>query len=361
MCFVWERVQPTFQQPLSSTEVTRIKAALTSAYNHGIKVVLAAFNRQGYVVGTSTTSSQFVPFSITQTVVTQAAFADFWSRMATAFAGSPGLYAYEPCSEPIPPPDATLTGPTLVTNGGFESGTSGWTVTGGTAAIDTTNQHSGSQCLQVTATGGAPIVIQSPLMPITYTNQYYANGWLKLISTSQIGATFSVQIDWYNASNSYLATASGNTQAAYGGVPSAWNFSSAVSTTSAPSSGATQAKVKFYTKSNMSTNDVICMDDVGLWQATQCWTRQQVWQSLSQAAVTAIRNAGDTATQIWIPTWNGDLVNAVANHPTWWITDPSNNTVETVHHYWNHANGVLPGPYTATYGAEITADRNAGY
>src|SRR5258708_3049254 len=74
--FKWERMQPTLGGPLDTAELQRLTTFLSDAQARGVEVVLDAhdFGRyNGQVIGS------------TQAPI--AAFADFWTKLATAVKG----------------------------------------------------------------------------------------------------------------------------------------------------------------------------------------------------------------------------------------------------------------------------------
>jgi Ca2+-binding RTX toxin-like protein len=87
--FRWERVQPDLDGPLDGAEVARIHTFLDEAAARGMQVILDVHNYgryAGQVIG-----SDAVPIS---------SFADFWSKMAAEFGGSPAIAGYGLMNEP---------------------------------------------------------------------------------------------------------------------------------------------------------------------------------------------------------------------------------------------------------------------
>jgi aryl-phospho-beta-D-glucosidase BglC (GH1 family) len=85
----WERLQPSLDGPLSSTELARLKTFLSDANALGLKVIVDVHNYGRYagnVIGSASVSAQ--------------QFADFWSKMATELKGSPALVGYDLMNEP---------------------------------------------------------------------------------------------------------------------------------------------------------------------------------------------------------------------------------------------------------------------
>jgi endoglucanase len=78
--FSWERIQPTLSQALSTTESTRLSTTVTDLLATGAFVILDVHNYARYN-GTTIGSGS----------VTQAAFADLWSRLATQYGSEPKI------------------------------------------------------------------------------------------------------------------------------------------------------------------------------------------------------------------------------------------------------------------------------
>ena len=91
--FLWERVQPTLNAALDTTYLGYIKAYVAAAYSRGMRVILDVHNYGRYSVSGT-------PTIIGTSPVTNSAFADLWTRLATAFVGNPGIWAYGLMNEP---------------------------------------------------------------------------------------------------------------------------------------------------------------------------------------------------------------------------------------------------------------------
>jgi aryl-phospho-beta-D-glucosidase BglC (GH1 family) len=87
--FKWERLQPIRSGPLDRTYLGYIRAAVAKAAARGMKIVLDCHNYGGY--GTD---------KIGGGVVTDANFADVWSRLAEVFAGNSAIAGYDIMNEP---------------------------------------------------------------------------------------------------------------------------------------------------------------------------------------------------------------------------------------------------------------------
>jgi endoglucanase len=92
--FRWERLQPTNSTPLNATELTRMANFVNYATGKGDYVILDPHNFERYYPLTSNFQSSFqgliggTQANTQGIVVTNAMFADFWSRVATQFKGN---------------------------------------------------------------------------------------------------------------------------------------------------------------------------------------------------------------------------------------------------------------------------------
>jgi endoglucanase len=91
--FRWERLQPTLFGHLDPIELTRIKAVVAAARMHDMKVILSPHNYGRYSI-----NGKFSLIGSAQIPI--AAFADFWSRFASEFAGIDTIYAFSLMNEP---------------------------------------------------------------------------------------------------------------------------------------------------------------------------------------------------------------------------------------------------------------------
>jgi aryl-phospho-beta-D-glucosidase BglC (GH1 family) len=82
------------------------------------------------------------------------------------------------------------------------------------------------------------------------------------------------------------------------------------------------------------------------------------WEQASQAAVTAIRQSGDTKL-VLVPGYNWSGAQQwTSQHPRAWITDPANNIRYEAHHYWDRDNS---GAYVNSYASEVSDAQARGY
>jgi hypothetical protein len=92
----WETLQTALNGPLTGSYVANIKSVLANAASLGMKVILDIHNYGSYngvKIGTTT--------------VTDADFANLWTRLSKAVAGSAGLGGYDLMNEPSNMPAAT--------------------------------------------------------------------------------------------------------------------------------------------------------------------------------------------------------------------------------------------------------------
>lgn len=91
--FRWERMQPTINGPLSTTELARYKRAVANARAAGLGVVVDLHNYGGYVTssGRKGLNTAALPTS---------AFVDVWRKLSAALAAEPGVIAYDLMNEP---------------------------------------------------------------------------------------------------------------------------------------------------------------------------------------------------------------------------------------------------------------------
>ncbi len=100
--FRWERIQPVLGEELDSAELGRIRDAVGRAEQAGLEVILDVHNFAAYHLSDGT---QGIRTSIGSAAVTEEHFADLWRRLSTAFAGVPGVAAYDLMNEPVDIPD----------------------------------------------------------------------------------------------------------------------------------------------------------------------------------------------------------------------------------------------------------------
>ena len=95
--FRWERIQPTLGGALNATELQRLTDAVNRAKAAGLQVIPTAFNYGGYMLHDGT---QGVRRTIGTSYVTNAHYADLWSKLSAAFQTNTGVAGYGLMNEP---------------------------------------------------------------------------------------------------------------------------------------------------------------------------------------------------------------------------------------------------------------------
>jgi hypothetical protein len=97
--FRWERIQPQLGQPLDPDELGRLQVAVGHANAAGLQVILDVHNFGAYWLDAG---GNGVRQPVGSTAAPSGAFADLWTRLATAFAASsPSAVAYGLMAEPV--------------------------------------------------------------------------------------------------------------------------------------------------------------------------------------------------------------------------------------------------------------------
>jgi len=87
----WEALQPTLSGALNATYLANMDTFVGSAARNGQHIAFTLINQGQYPLGSDTLGSSTLPY---------AAFADFWSRMATHYKTSNTVFAYDLMNEP---------------------------------------------------------------------------------------------------------------------------------------------------------------------------------------------------------------------------------------------------------------------
>jgi murein biosynthesis integral membrane protein MurJ len=95
--FRWERIQPTLGGDLDPAELTRLRGTVQRAAQAGLRVILDVQNFGHYFLDDG---GQGVSRPIGSAEVPVQDFTDLWSRLSAAFAGQPGVLAYDLMNEP---------------------------------------------------------------------------------------------------------------------------------------------------------------------------------------------------------------------------------------------------------------------
>lgn len=337
--FTWERIQPTRHGALDTSEVTRITAVLDECAAHGISVFLEPQSFGRYRESGGSTVRVFGTDLKTDELV------DLWIRVVQAFGGHTALLGWELCNEPHDfASSPAATGGELLTNGGFESGTTGWTTTNGSITTTATNPHSGSNALQLTASGAGSAFAKNSIS-VTAGSTYAFAGWVR----ASTGVQVRVGVSWFNAGWSYLSGTS------YGAVTATTTWQRQSFTATAPV-GAAYGQIELEIVS-AAGGEVAYFDDASI-RATASISGAVLWQNITQDCVTAIRALGDEHL-IYVPGYDWQsAANWATNHPTPWITDPAGNFRYSAHLYFDTDHS---GTYAQTFAQETTDAIGGGH
>ena len=92
----WQQLQPTLNTGLNSTYINQIQGVLDTAASLGMKVIIDLHNGGGE--GNDKLGG----------TITNAEFADLWSRVSSTLSGNPGLGGYDIMNEPNNMPSASV-------------------------------------------------------------------------------------------------------------------------------------------------------------------------------------------------------------------------------------------------------------
>lgn len=90
----WEYLQPTLGAPLNATEIGKLRTSLDYMAAAGIGIIIEPHNYGRYA------TSDGVTHILGDATLTNARFADFWTRLVTALADHPAIYGWELMNEP---------------------------------------------------------------------------------------------------------------------------------------------------------------------------------------------------------------------------------------------------------------------
>lgn len=248
-------------------------------------------------------------------------------------------------------------GPNALRNGGFEQGTTGWTLsayTGGTLATNATNEAEGAACLGITSTvlaNGGGVALSDEYVPVRGGAAYSLVGGVK---ASAAGVSARMEIVWYDdakapisattvydtasAPTSYQAEGHGGTVAA----PSTAKFKRVRLTGGVPTVGASVGTVYF---------DGVLLTHVPLRAVagSSTFTPWKVASPVSQttAVFTEILNAKIVLSGVYRITWSATFV---AGNPTSRVRIYKNGVAFGVEHSFNNS-----GTYNASEDLEFAA------
>ena len=112
--FAWEKMQPTIDGPLSSTELGNMTTFLTALGARGMSAIIDMHNYARYTLnwatlGTIGTGTEGITGSIIgSAAVPYSAFRDVWTKLAAALKCHSGLVGYDIMNEPNKMPNASV-------------------------------------------------------------------------------------------------------------------------------------------------------------------------------------------------------------------------------------------------------------
>lgn len=359
--FRWERVQPTRNAVLDTTELGRIKTVVAGAHAAGMNVLLDVHNYARYVQGTRTDGVGGTDLVLGQGLP-EADLVDLWTRLSDEFATTPGIFGYGLMNEPhdLAPIVGTFTGSSRFT---FNDGVQGW-IPEGTATAS--------------AVGGALRISQVLNAQVGYVRTN-SNGQKASagVTVSETGRTFTADVTvsanvvgYVSGFLSYQRGAPNyefiqpsdttftrvDTGAVVSGLVPGVKTRMTCTYAEAPTGMyALGVQVNY---NNAQTGTVTYdVDVVSQGDTVGSVTPAQVWERASQACVDAIRGRGDQQ-RIVVPGYNYSGVNNwVDHHPTAWITDPADATIYEAHYYADQNNA---GFFDLSYAATLAAIQGQG-
>jgi hypothetical protein len=326
----WERLQPTLNAALDSTELGRLTTAVGYAANAGLTVILDPHQAAGYLFAGPTLAklgSGSLPLS---------AFTDFWTRMATAFVGNPTIAAYGLMNEPGGMPSAGEIYSNSTTLYGFDSNITGWTV--GAANEVWSASQSGSM-------EATPAISNVSVETNNTLRDRSAGGlsfWADVFIPSNAVGTWSTALQSQDSSFNFLRN--GFVTLNKGQVTRL-----RMDLTLSQAQAMRNLQISWGGSGRNGTDQAFVL---GVFQGTyvSSGTPAQLWEQASQQAVAGIRTV-DASTPISVA---GYLVEGEApfgvTHPVAWIDDP--NILYEFHLYYD-ADGS--GNYLNSYATDLAA------
>lgn len=345
--FRWERVQQTLGGALDATGIAELQAAVQRCVDAGLFVLLDLHNYGRYV----RLDDVEVMF---EAGVTQAHFADIWTKLVGAFADQPAVIGWGLLNEPydlpvIPAVPGTFTGTTLAT---FDATVEGWgfSTGSGSMTVGSFPGMTGAGALTVStvlpANSGnynSAVIIQS--QPGAAKPSFPAGSMLRYqfyVPTSTPGT---VRVRPGIVSSSYQIV-----QGSYTNLPKG-QIVHVDMTVPAAQQGTAHEHVTLQIEvdgSDGTTPTVVQIGNYAVGSVSGGTPEQKVWPLYGQAAVTAIRDTGDTR-DVYIAgdNFSGAAAWTTHNPATPWITDPAGAVVYEAHYYFNESNSGAYGTYAA--------------
>jgi hypothetical protein len=291
--------------------------------------------------------------------LTQAQLVDLWTRLSTAFKTNPGIYAYGLMNEPhdLPPVAGTFSGTTRYD---WASGVQGWTGDSATASnasgklrlsssLGSGNVNMRKDDAGTVAGGSGPTGNVIRFECTLVTDPGSTGGWTAKAQWQNSGFA------WQNPTSvTYARVSGGATETGLVAGVAVYVTCTFSSIDSPPNAFCIQID------GSGATAGTVAVDCDNFAQGTLSGglTGAQVWETASQACVTAIRSNSDI-TKIMVPGYGfSGAQNWPTNHPAPWISDPASNFEYEAHYYFDTGNS---GVYSSSYSTENAAAITAGY
>jgi putative transposon-encoded protein len=347
----WERIQPTRNAALDSTELTRITTVISNIQSAGMKAIIDVHNYARYINSTANGGAELALGNDLPT----ADLVDLWDRLSTAFSGNAGVYAYGLMNEPhdIDPNPGVFSGDVRYD---WDDGTvQGWTGDSATAS-----NVSNRLRLSASATAGYFNFRKDDAATMRGSGSGSVIQ-VKATLAAGVSGTWTVKPQWQNSSYQwkdadtvYYQKTSDNTFVD-NLIADTEILVTAVFTTNPISS---PIAFCLQTEANDAIEETVTVDydDFSQGSLSGSQTGSEVWESISQTLVNTIRENGDN-TLIMVPgyDWSG-AQDWTTNHSDGFITDPANNFMYEAHYYFDSDNsGAYNDSYSTTNSAAVTA------
>jgi len=351
MPFRWERVQNVLGGALSEPGITELSDAIDRASAAGLYVIPDLHN-YGRFVKTDDTEVMF------GAGLTDANFADVWTKLQQRFAGKTSIVGWGLMNEPHDLPPAPVGAFTGTTRYDWATSIQGWTGGGGTVTASST---SGKLRLVATASSSGFLAIRrddaGQKLGGTLTGRSLS---IQVTLAAGTAGVWRAMPQYQNSSYQWVTAPNiTHTRADTGATVSQLIPGVAVNVVATYDSDFTSNAFAVQIDSNDAVSGTSYTVDIDNFaQGSLGAAGLTPWKSASQAAVTAIRGTGDTRI-IYIAgdSWSGAKEWALKNGNPW-ITDPANKTVYEAHYYFDPANN---GVYAESYDVVNTDAVNRGY
>ncbi len=99
---LWERIQPTLNGPLDTTNLNALKQDIAWAKTYGCQVIIDIHNYARYSINSGGTYTSYIIDNVYggSVKVSAANLANLWTALSTQFKNEPGVYAYGMMNEP---------------------------------------------------------------------------------------------------------------------------------------------------------------------------------------------------------------------------------------------------------------------